>query len=67
MTTQARDVLVRLESAHSGYGFTAEVKRLRKRLDDLLDGADVLVYRSEIPADMATAAFGWSARLHPSR
>ncbi|MGO8938386.1 MAG: hypothetical protein ACLQLO_15125 [Mycobacterium sp.] len=49
---QARGVLVRLESADPRFGFGAEVKRLRRRLDDLLDGADVLVYRFEIPADM---------------
>jgi hypothetical protein len=30
----------------------AEIARLRKRLDDLKAGRDVLVYRHEIPADM---------------
>jgi hypothetical protein len=30
----------------------AELARLRKRLDDLTNGRDVLVYRHEIPADM---------------
>jgi hypothetical protein len=30
----------------------AEMKRLQKRLDDLKNNRDVLVYRHEIPADM---------------
>jgi hypothetical protein len=30
----------------------AELRRLRKRLDDLTNGRDILVYRFEIPADM---------------
>jgi hypothetical protein len=30
----------------------AELSRLRKRLDDLNNGHDILVYRFEIPADM---------------
>jgi hypothetical protein len=52
LTKRARDIIVQLESADPHYGFGAEVARLRKRVDDLLDGADVLVYRHEIPADM---------------
>jgi hypothetical protein len=52
LTKQARDLVVRLEAAHPGYGFGAEVRRLRQRLDDLLDGNNVLVYTFEVPADM---------------
>jgi hypothetical protein len=53
LTKKARGVLVRLDSAATEvYDFGAEVRRLRKRIDDLLDGADVLVYRHEIPGDM---------------
>jgi hypothetical protein len=52
LTTQARELLVRLDNADPHYGFGAEVRRLRARNDDLLDRADVLVYRFEIPADM---------------
>jgi hypothetical protein len=52
LTKQARDLLVRLEAADPHYGFGAEVRRLRKRVNDLLDGADILVYRFELPADM---------------
>jgi hypothetical protein len=48
LTKQAHDLMMRLETADPGYGFGAEVARLRKRLDDLLDGADVLVYRHEL-------------------
>jgi hypothetical protein len=51
LTKAARDLLVRLEAADTGYGFRADIARLRHRLDDLLDGNDVLVYRHEIPAD----------------
>ena len=43
---------MRLDNADPHYGFGAEVRRLRKRIDDMLDGSDVLVYRHEIPADM---------------
>ena len=39
----------RLEAADTDvYDFSAEVARQRRRLDDLLDGADVLVYRHEL-------------------
>lgn len=51
LTKQVRDVLVRLEAARTGWGYGAEIRRLRKRLDDLLDGNDVLVYRFEIPPE----------------
>jgi hypothetical protein len=30
----------------------AEVRRLRKRLDDLKNGRDILVYRFEVPAEL---------------
>jgi hypothetical protein len=52
LTKQARELLVRMDDADPHYGFGAEVRRLRKRIDDLLDGADVLVYRFEISAEM---------------
>jgi hypothetical protein len=46
---RCRAQVVRLEAANTEiYDFTAEVVRQRKRLDDLLDGADVLVYRHEL-------------------
>jgi hypothetical protein len=52
LTKQARDVLVRLDNAAPHYGFGADARRVRQRLDDLLDGADVLVYRHEILANL---------------
>ena len=46
---RARAQVVRLEAADTDmYDFSAEVARQRRRLDDLLDGADVLVYRHEL-------------------
>lgn len=35
------------------YDFSADLQRERNRLDALLDGDDVTVYRFEIPADHA--------------
>lgn len=52
LTKTARDLIVRLERADRHHGFTADIDRLRQRVNDLLGDADVLVYRHEIPADM---------------
>jgi hypothetical protein len=43
----------RLELVHREvYDLTAEIARQRHRLDELLDGAEVLVYRHEIRREM---------------
>jgi hypothetical protein len=50
---RARAEVRRSESADTVvYDFSAEIARQRRRVDDLLDGADVLVYRHEIHANM---------------
>lgn len=52
LIVKARAQVARLTSARSDwYDFTADLQRERDRMDALLDGADVLVYRHEIPAE----------------
>lgn len=49
----ARANVVKLESAEPDlYDFSPDLRCQRQRVDELLDGADVLVYRFEIPREL---------------
>ncbi|MGY4868387.1 hypothetical protein [Mycolicibacterium elephantis] len=51
LIVKARAHVARLTNARSDwYDFTDDLQRERNRMDALLDGADVLAYRHEIPA-----------------
>ena len=52
LIAEARAMLVRLDNADPNYGFGAEIRRLRARIDDLLDGKGILVYRFELPREL---------------
>lgn len=54
LIVKARAQVARLTNTRSDwYDFAADLQRERDRMDALLDGADVLVYRHEIPPDLA--------------
>jgi hypothetical protein len=53
LTEKCGELLARFTQSEDRFGLRgAEVRRLRKRLDDLKNGEDILVYRFEIPAAM---------------
>jgi hypothetical protein len=52
LIVKARAEVVRLATADSDvYDFSAELQRQRDRVDALLEGRDVTVYRFEIPGE----------------